>query len=57
MFRFLGGELEPEIRAYIGEQRKIEGSKVHRWFAELDQKLADPLNIDWSAVEKGAEAE
>jgi hypothetical protein len=50
LIEYLAGDLDDETRERIDLQRQIVGSPVHKWFEEMQQKLGDPFNVDWSAL-------
>ena len=41
---------DDEMRELIAQQRKLIGSPVQKWFAEMQAKLSGPFNIDWGKV-------
>jgi len=50
LLRFLVGKCDDDVRQRIADERKILSSEVQLWFADLDAKLDDPLNVDWAEI-------
>ena len=47
---YLLDRVDQNMRARIAEQRKIIGSPVQKWFANVSRRLENPLAVDWLAM-------
>ena len=50
LYDFFIMKCDDEMRELIAQQRKLVGSPVQKWFAEMQAKLSGPFNIDWGKV-------
>lgn len=50
LIQYVAGTGDREMRERIDLEAKITGSRVQKWLAQMDAKLADPFSIDWGRL-------